>query len=172
MLVIPEGCWRLDVDTLAFSTDPGWSIRRVSMSCLHVLKFPDDLKKKKIYKKRWTFNLQLYRRSRAEVLAEDPRGPPGQVESSQREETGYREGGMISSTGRRMVKWNWCHFLPSVYLFLSCPQLISKAEKIIMARAKEAHKHIRFLDDWVPMVGWAQTLSPPFFTFALKLMMT
>ena len=27
-------------------------------------------------------------------------------------------------------------------------QLISKAEKIIIARAKEAHKHIRFQDDW------------------------
>ena len=26
-------------------------------------------------------------------------------------------------------------------------QLISKAEKIIIARAKEAHKHIRFQDD-------------------------
>lgn len=29
-------------------------------------------------------------------------------------------------------------------------QLISKAEKIIIARAKEANKHIRFEEDWVP----------------------
>lgn len=32
--------------------------------------------------------------------------------------------------------------------FLSHFQLISKAEKIIIARAKEANKHIHFDDDW------------------------
>lgn len=41
-------------------------------------------------------------------------------------------------------------------LFLVTFQLISKAEKIIMARAKEANKHIRFQDDcdWCLTFKW------------------
>lgn len=45
------------------------------------------------------------------------------------------------------------------YLFL--PQLISKAEKMIIARAKEATKHIRFMEDWSRLSS--STVRPFFF---------
>lgn len=51
--------------------------------------------------------------------------------------------------GAEKVRSERTHVLTSTLIppRLSSPQLISKAEKIIHARAKEANKHIRFQDD-------------------------
>lgn len=47
-------------------------------------------------------------------------------------------------------------------LFIFFPwQLLSKAEKMIMAQAKEANKHIRFQDDWLNSAETTNEIQGP-----------
>lgn len=106
---------------------------------------------------------ELYRRSWAEVLAEDPGGPPGQVESSQREETRNREGWWSE---RAALEGN-LSVISLIFFFLHL------ALSLYLKQRKSSWPEPRRpTNTSVLTTKSRQTLFPPFFMIALKLLIT